>query len=119
LGQHFIKKLRGLPRTLIRNLRSRKENMMLNRLQAFTIVTLGVVNEAIAQATPPATPSPAAPAPTDGGSSWLWIIIALAIIAAIIWYFMRVRSRAATTATSATSGTPTSRTNVYDSDKRK
>ena len=27
---------------------------MLNRLQAFTIVTLGVVNEALAQATPPA-----------------------------------------------------------------
>ena len=54
--------------------------------------------------------------------SWLWIIIALAIIAAIVWYFMRGRSRTTTvgtTGTSGTSGTTTGRTNVYDNDRRK
>jgi hypothetical protein len=98
--------------------------MMLNRLYASTIVTLAAVNEALAQATPPATSgSPAAPATTDGGGiSWLWIIIGLAIIAGLVWYFMRGRSRtttAGTTGTSATSGTATGRTNVYDNDRRK
>src|SRR5687767_9508662 len=61
-------------------------NIMLNRLYAFTIVTLGTVSEALAQATPPAAPgSSPAPAPADDGSgaSWLWIIIGLAIIAAL------------------------------------
>jgi hypothetical protein len=43
--------------------------MMLNRLHAFTTVTLAGVGEALAQATPPATPgSPPAPAPADDGS---------------------------------------------------
>jgi hypothetical protein len=98
--------------------------MMLNRLYASTIVTLAVVNESLAQATPPATSgSPAAPATTDGGAaSWLWIIIGLAIIAGLVWYFMRGRSRtttAGTTGTSATSETTTGRTNVYDNDRRK
>jgi hypothetical protein len=98
--------------------------MMFNRLHAFTIVTLGTVSEALAQATPPATPgSPAAPATTDGGSTpWLWIIIGLAIIAGLVWYFMRGRSRATTagtTSTSATPGTPTSHPKVFDNDKRK
>ena len=99
--------------------------MMLNRLYASTIVTLAGVNEALAQATPPATSgSPAAPATTNGGgASWLWIIIGLAIIAGLVWYFMRGRSRATTTVgttgTSASSGTTTGRTNVYDNDKRK
>ena len=54
--------------------------------------------------------------------SWLWIIIALAIIAGLVWYFMRGRSRATTagtTGTSATSGTSTGRTKVFDNDKRK
>jgi hypothetical protein len=98
--------------------------MMLNRLYASTIVTLAGVNEALAQATPPATSgSPAAPATTDGGGiSWLWIIIGLAIIAGLVWYFMRGRSRtttAGTTGTSATSGTATSHPKVYDTDRRK
>ena len=97
---------------------------MLNRLYAPMIVTLGGVSEALAQATPPApSGSPAAPATTDGGgASWLWIIIGLAIIAGLVWYFMRGRSRtttAGTTGTSATSGTTTGRTNVYDNDRRK
>ncbi|MBA1158992.1 hypothetical protein [Microvirga mediterraneensis] len=98
--------------------------MMLNRLYASMIVTLAGVSAALAQATPPATSgSPGAPATTGGGGvSWLWIIIGLAIIAGLVWYFMRGRSRTTTTAatgTSATSGTATGRTNVYDNDRRK
>jgi hypothetical protein len=99
--------------------------MMLNRLHAFTIVTLGAVNETLAQAAPPATPgSPAPPAPADDGSGtpWLWIILGLAILAALIWYFMRGRSRstsAGTTGTSASSGTATGHPKVFDNEKRK
>jgi len=99
--------------------------MMLNRLHAFTIMTLAGVGEALAQATPPATPgSPAPPAPADdgGGASWLWIILGLAILAALIWYFMRARSRstaAGSTGSSGTSGTATSHPKVFDNDKRK
>ena len=98
---------------------------MLNRLYVTMIVILGAVNEALAQATGSATPGspPAAPAPADdGGANWLWIILGLAIIAGLVWYFMRGRSRATTagtTGTSATSsGAPTGRPNVYDNDKR-
>src|SRR3954467_12575283 len=89
-------------------------NMMLNRLYAFTIVTLGTVSEALAQATPPAAPgSPAPPAPADDGSGAPppRSILGLAIIAALVWYFMRGRSRATTagtTGSSTTSGTATS-----------
>ncbi|WP_114946658.1 hypothetical protein [Microvirga calopogonii] len=98
--------------------------MMLKRYYTSTIVTLAAVNDALAQATPPATSgSPAAPATTDGGgASLLWIIIGLAIIAGLVWYFMRGRSRTTTTGTTGTSastGTTTGRTNVYDNDKRK
>jgi hypothetical protein len=99
--------------------------MMLNRLHAFTIVTLGTVSEALAQATPPATSgSPPTPTPADDGSgaSWLWIILGLAILAALIWYFMRGRSRstaAGSTGTPGTSGTSTSHPKVFDNDKRK
>jgi hypothetical protein len=93
--------------------------MMPDRLSVFTITTLAAVNEALAQATPPATSgSPVTPASTDGGTPWLWIIIGLAIIAGLVWYFMRGRSRATTTDPSATSGT-SSGAKVYDSDKRK
>lgn len=97
--------------------------MMLTRLNALTIVTLAVVNEALAQATPPAAPgSPPASAPADDGSGtpWLWIILGLAILAALIWYFMRGRSRsttAGTTGTSGTSGAATSHPKVFDNDK--
>jgi hypothetical protein len=95
---------------------------MLNKLHVFMIVTVAAVSEALAQATPPG--SPPAPAPTDDGSgaSWLWIILGLAILAALIWYFMRGRSRTTTpgaTGSSGTSGTTTSHPKVFDNDKRK
>ena len=115
----------GLWPTLVLSPCGRKGYMMLNRLLVFMIVTLAAVNGALAQATPPATPgSPPAPVPADDGSgaSWLWIIIGLAIIAALIWYFMRGRSRtttAGTTGSSGTSGTSTSHPKVFDNDKRK
>jgi hypothetical protein len=69
--------------------------MMLNRIHVSSIMTLAVMNGALAQATPPAgSGAPAAPA-TDGsgGMTWLWIIIALVIIAGIVWYFLRGRSQ--------------------------
>ena len=94
--------------------------MMFNRLHTFAIVTLGTISEALAQATPPATSG--SPADDGSGASWLWIIIGLAIIAGLVWYFMRGRSRTTTTAptgTSATSGTTTSHPKVYDNDKSK
>ncbi len=96
--------------------------MMLTRLNALTIVTLAAVNEALAQATPPAAPgSPPASAPADDGSGtpWLWIIIGLAILAALIWYFMRGRSRSTTAGTTGTSGAATSHPKVFDNDKPK
>jgi hypothetical protein len=46
----------------------------------------------------------------------------LAILAALIWYFMRGRSRTTTpgaTGSSGTSGTTTSHPKVFDNDKRK
>jgi hypothetical protein len=93
--------------------------MMLNRLHAFTIVTLAVVNEALAQATPPATPPASAPADDGSGTPWLWIILGLVILAALIWYFMRGRSRSTTAGTTGSSGTSTSHPKVFDNDKTK
>jgi len=88
--------------------------MMLNRLRVSMIVTLAAVNGALAQATPPA-----APAADGSGLSWVWIIIGLAIIAGLVWYFMRGRSRATTTGTSTSSGTATNHPKVFDNDKRR
>jgi hypothetical protein len=85
---------------------------------------LAAVNATLAQTTSPTTPaSPAPPATDGGGATWLWIIIGLAIIAGLVWYFMRGRSRATTAGTTGTSttssGVPTGRPNVYDNEKRK
>jgi bacteriorhodopsin len=94
---------------------------MLRTLQISTVATLVALNEALAQ-TSPATPgAPAAPATADdGGANWLWIILGLAIIAGLVWYFMRGRSRTTTVGTSGTaSGAPSNRPNVYDNDKHK
>ena len=98
---------------------------MLTKLFVSTILMLAAMNAALAQATPPAgSGAPATPAAEgSGGMTWLWIIIALAIVAGIIWYFMRKRSRtttAGTTSTSATSsGTAGDRPHVYDNKTRK
>ena len=90
---------------------------MLKTLRISTIATLVALNEALAQTSPSTPGAPAAPATADdGGANWLWIILALAIAAGLVWYFMRGRSRN-TSATS--SGAATGRPNVYDNDKRK
>jgi bacteriorhodopsin len=100
------------------------KNIMLKMLQISTFATLVSLNEALAQTSPatpgsPAAPATAAPATVDdGGANWLWIILGLVIIAGLVWYFMRGRSRTTTTSTTGTSGTTASRTNVYDNDKR-
>jgi hypothetical protein len=95
--------------------------MMLSRLNVSLVLMLAAVNTAHAQTTSPATPASPAPSATDGGgATWLWIIIGLAIIAGLVWYFMRGRSRATTAGTTGTSsGAPTGRPNVYDNEKRK
>ena len=98
---------------------------MHKRLYIPVFMTLVGVSGALAQATPPAgSGAPATPAADGGGSmTWLWIIIALLIVAGIVWYFMRGRSRttaAGTTGTtSASSGTPGDRPHVYDNKTRK
>lgn len=97
------------------------KTIMLKTLQIAMVATVVTLNEALAQ-TSPATPgAPAAPAPADdGGTNWLWIILGLAIIAGLVWYFMRGRSQTTTASTSGTSsGAPSNRPNVYDNDKRK
>ena len=96
---------------------------MLGRLNVSMMVMLGAVNAALAQTTSPTTPASPAPATDGGGATWLWIIIGLAIIAGLVWYFMRGRPRATTVGTTGTSttssGVPTGRPNVYDNEKRK
>ena len=103
--------------TRIRRQDGKGTTIMLKTLQISTAATLVAVNEALAQTTPAA---PAAPAATDGGTSWLWLILVLAIVAAVAWYFLRGRSRTTTTSTtgtSTTSGTAGNRPNVYDKDR--
>ena len=93
---------------------------MLKKLHTSALLTFVAVTEAFAQTTAPATPgSPVAPATESGGTNWLWIIVALLIVAAALWYFLRGRSRTAITGTTGTTGTTTSRTGVYDKDKPK
>ena len=52
-----------------------------------TIILLDL--PALAQTTAPN----ATPASTGGSSSWLWIIVLLAVIAAVAWYFGYARNR--------------------------
>lgn len=95
---------------------------MFKRLHLTMAGTLSAVNTALAQAAPPAgTGAPASPA-VDAESSltWLWVIIALVIIAAIVWYFMRGRSRTTTAGTTSTSSvSPGDRPHVYDDKTRR
>lgn len=94
------------------------KTIMLKTLPISMLATLVALNEAIAQTSPTTHGAPAAPATANGGgANWLWLILGLAIIAGLVWYFMRGRSRTMT-GTSTTSGTTASRTNVYDNDKR-
>lgn len=99
--------------------------MMRDRLFVSMILMLAAVNDALAQATPPAGSGAPATSTAEGagGLTWLWIIIALLIIAGIVWYFMRGRSRttaAGTTGTpSSSSGTAGDRPHVYDNKTRK
>jgi hypothetical protein len=111
----FLGRLHHLTR--IRRQDGKGTTIMLKTLQISTAATFVAVNEALAQTTPAA---PAAPAATDGGTSWLWLIVVLAIVAAVAWYFLRGRSRTTTTSTtgtSTTSGTAGTRPNVYDKDR--
>src|SRR5215213_786018 len=111
----FLGRLHHLTR--IRRQDGKGTTIMLKTLQISTAATFVAVNEALAQT----TPAPATPAATDGGASWLWLIVVLAIVAAVAWYFLRGRSRTTTTGTtgtSATSGTAGDRPNVYDKDRR-
>jgi hypothetical protein len=104
--------------TRIRRQDGKGTTIMLKTLQISTAATFVALNEALAQTTPAV---PAAPGATDGGASWLWLILVLAIIAAAAWYFLRGRSRTTTTGTtgtSTTSGTAGNRPNVYDKDRR-
>ena len=56
-----------------------------------TIILLDL--PAVAQTTAPN----ASQASTGGSSSWLWIIVLLAVIAAVAWYFGYARNRSRTT----------------------
>ncbi len=53
----------------------------------FATVSLAA-QSALAQTTAPAAPG----STTGGGASWLWILVALLVIGAAVWYFMRRRS---------------------------
>lgn len=97
--------------------RTRGENEMVKKLSLSAFALLVLANEVYAQA--PATPgTPAAPGTTpstadDGsGIGWLLPLIALLVIAGLIWYFMKGRNRTSTTSagTSTLSGTTATRT---------
>ncbi len=72
---------------------------MLKKVQVSAMTTTLLAWSAVALAqTSPGTPAaPGAGTTTDtaagSGMNWLWIVIVLAIIAAVVWYFMRGRRR--------------------------
>jgi hypothetical protein len=98
-----------------------EENEMFKKLSVSAFALLVLANEVYAQA--PATPgTPAAPgtaasppastADDGSGIGWLLPLIALLVIAGLIWYFMNGRNRTSTTSagTSTLSGTTATRT---------
>ena len=73
---------------------------MLRIAQATVFTWLVIVSQALAQATTaPATPAPAQPGPAtptqtaSSGVTWLWLLVIAALIAAALWYFMRLEPR--------------------------
>jgi hypothetical protein len=71
---------------------------MLKQLQVSAFTTILLIWGAVASAqTAPSTPGTPGGSATNtetaagGDLNWLWIVIALAVVAAIVWYFMRGR----------------------------
>jgi hypothetical protein len=97
--------------------RTRGENEMFKKLSVSAFALLVLANEVYAQApTTPGTPAapgtapstpPASTADDGSGIGWLLPLIALLVIAGLIWYFMKGRNRTSTTSagTSTLSGT--------------
>ena len=68
----------------------------MRQLKLTTLVATSLsllTNPALAQTAAPTTPA----ANTGGGFSWLWLIVLLAVIGAVAWYFGYARNRSRTT----------------------
>ncbi|GJD53141.1 hypothetical protein OPKNFCMD_5912 [Methylobacterium crusticola] len=75
---------------------------MLRAVHAALLMLLVLAGEAVAQATTTPATTPTAPAApdaattaatgaTDGEFNWLWAVIVVALIAAVVWYLMNRR----------------------------
>ena len=72
---------------------------MVKTAQATAFLWLSAIDQSLAQTTTtptaptPAQPGPTAPPPmTFSTMNWLWLLIAAAVVAAVIWYLMRRRA---------------------------